>query len=72
MHNNCTMRQLTVPRNLWVNVPADLVTEANARSVPTATVGEMPNSNVSRGVINEPPPTPVSPTRMPTAKPEIT
>jgi hypothetical protein len=35
------MAQLTVPLKRWVMVPALLVIEAKARSVPTATVGEI-------------------------------
>ena len=50
--------------------PADLVIAAYNRSVPTATaVGNLKN-NTSNGVISEPPPTPVKPTRVPTTKPE--
>lgn len=43
---------------------------ANSRSVPTAFTGEIPNTNTRIGVISEPPPTPVSPTRKPTKNPE--
>ena len=71
-HRRRTMSQRTVPRRRWVKVPAVLVIEANARSVPTATDGGTPNSKVSSGVISEPPPTPVMPTSKPTAKPETT
>ena len=50
-------------------MPPALVMAANSRSVPTAVTGAMPNRKISRGVIKEPPPTPVSPTRAPTPKP---
>ena len=36
----------------------------------TAFSGEIPNNRISSGVISEPPPTPVMPTRKPTPKPE--
>ena len=65
------MVQSTVLLKRWVMVPALFVIEAKARSVPTATVGETPNSSVSSGVISEPPPTPVMPTSKPTAKPAV-
>lgn len=64
------MYHCTVPRARWVMVPALLVIDAKARSVPTATDGLTPNSKVRSGVISEPPPTPVMPTSRPTAKPD--
>src|SRR5476649_1124381 len=67
-----TISQCTVPRMRWVKVPTPLVSEAKARSVPTATAGETPNNSVNSGVISEPPPTPVMPTNRPTAKPDAT
>ena len=36
--------------------------------MPTAVAGWMPNSSTSSGVINDPPPTPVKPTSMPTTE----
>ena len=39
-------------------------------SVPTATTGCVPITISSSGVISEPPPIPVSPTRMPTPNPK--
>ncbi|MNE30447.1 hypothetical protein D3C80_1239620 [compost metagenome] len=56
---------------LWTYTPPILVKAAYNKSVPTAVVGGIPNHN-KMGVINEPPPTPVSPTTKPTVKPAIT
>jgi hypothetical protein len=53
-------------------VPTVLVDAAKRRSVPTAVAGCTPNSKISNGVINEPPPTPVMPTSKPTQKPDRT
>ena len=39
-------------------------------SVPTAVAGEILNPSINRGVISDPPPTPVSPTINPTSKPD--
>jgi hypothetical protein len=39
--------------------------------VPTAVAGWMPNRRIRTGVIKDPPPTPVIPTRNPTANPEM-
>ncbi len=52
--------------------PPALVAAAYSRSVPTAVAGCTPNSRISKGVISEPPPTPVMPTSKPTLKPEAT
>src|SRR5215204_1016756 len=41
-------------------------------SVPIAVVGLIPNSRTSSGVIRDPPPIPVMPTRNPTPKPKKT
>jgi hypothetical protein len=41
-------------------------------SVPTAVVACTPNSRTRIGVISEPPPIPLSPTSMPTTKPDTT
>src|SRR3954469_21837637 len=49
--------------------PSVLVIAPYARSVPIATVGLMPATMMSSGVISEPPPIPVSPMRMPTPSP---
>ena len=38
--------------------------------MPTAVAGCTPNSRISSGVINEPPPIPVIPTSRPTQKPD--
>jgi hypothetical protein len=46
-----------------------LVTAAYARSVPIAVTGFTPNTRISSGVISEPPPMPVIPTKMPTPSP---
>jgi hypothetical protein len=48
------------------------VNAAKSKSVPTAVAGLKPKRNTKSGVINEPPPTPVSPTKIPTNNPEIT
>ena len=67
--------RLTMSQRIWpwlrcAIVPTPLVSDANAKSVPTAVAGEKPNISVSSGVISEPPPTPVRPTNRPTSKPE--
>ena len=64
------MRQFTVWFMPCTSVPTDFVAEAYSRSVPTAVAGWMPNSSTSSGVISEPPPVPVWPTRRPTRKPD--
>jgi len=46
------------------------VTAAYARSVPIAVIGFTPNTRISSGVISEPPPIPVIPTRIPTPRPK--
>jgi hypothetical protein len=51
-------------------VPVALVAAAYSRSVPTAVAGWTLNSRTRMGVISEPPPTPVRPTRKPTNRPE--
>src|SRR3989338_6898993 len=65
-----TTFQSTVPRRPCTQPPSDLVSEAYSRSVPTAVAGETPKSSTSNGVINDPPPTPVTPTISPTRKPD--
>jgi len=55
-----------------LTVPPILVKAANSKSVPTAMWGLMPKKKMRMGVISEPPPTPVSPTIRPTAKPAKT
>ena len=62
--------QSMVPLRPWTSVPPLFVMAAKRRSVPTAVVGTIPKTSTSRGVISEPPPTPVKPTRPPTMKPE--
>ena len=68
--NRRTIRQFTVPLSPCTMVPTLFVADAYSRSVPTAVAGWMPNTNISNGVINDPPPTPVCPTRRPTSRPE--
>ena len=68
--SHSAMRGNTVPLRKCCQPPTVLVTAAYARSVPTATTGLMPNTRMSSGVISEPPPMPVIPTRMPTPRPK--
>ncbi len=55
----------------WVcrAAPNVFVTAAYTRSVPTAVPAGMPNTVIRSGVIREPAPMPVNPTRSPTASP---
>jgi hypothetical protein len=64
------MRQST--RRLKPNeaVATSFVLAENIRSVPTATAGDCPNTSINIGVIKDPPPTPVRPTRAPTIIPQ--
>ena len=64
------MRHSMVLRRACTHTPPALVMAAKRRSVPTALTGGMPNKNTKSGVMSEPPPTPVKPTRKPTTKPE--
>ena len=57
--------------NPCTTLPAVFIAAACNRSVPTAAAGCMPNSRMSIGVINEPPPMPVMPTSMPMANAEM-
>jgi hypothetical protein len=50
--------------------PTVFVTAAYARSVPMAVTGVTPNTRISIGVISDPPPIPVIPTRIPTPRPK--
>src|SRR4030095_5735631 len=68
--SNLTIFQSTVPRRPCAQLPPILVSDAYNKSVPTAVAGATPNASTSSGVINEPPPTPVTPTMNPTRKPE--
>ncbi len=68
-HRRRSTCQSTLPLCWWIEPPTILVTAANHKSVPTADAGATPNSSTRMGVINEPPPTPVRPTMMPTPKP---
>src|SRR3954454_12722056 len=52
--------------------PTVFVTAPYARSVPTAVTGLMPNTMIKSGVISDPPPMPVNPTRVPTPSPKTT
>ena len=65
-----TTRQGTMRWRARLTVPPSLVNAANSKSVPIAKCGLTPKKNISTGVINEPPPTPVIPTISPTKKPE--
>src|SRR5215210_941285 len=59
----------------WVQClypPTVFVTAAYARSVPMAVVGVTPKTRISIGVISDPPPMPVMPTRIPTPRPKAT
>src|SRR5512137_1536821 len=58
-----------VPCRPCIAAPNALVTEANSRSVPTASPGATPKSITRIGVISAPPPMPVSPTTKPTPAP---
>src|SRR5215210_5419244 len=49
----------------WRNAPNDLKIAPCRMSVPIAIVGLNPNTSTSNGVISEPPPMPVMPTRSP-------
>jgi len=62
----------TVPLRRWRQPPTVFVTAAYARSVPMAIVGLVWKARMSSGVMSEPPPTPVVPTRIPTPKPKRT
>ena len=52
--------------------PKDLKIAPCRMSVPTAVFGSKPKIRISIGVISEPPPIPVMPTSVPTARPAIT
>ena len=60
-------RRLGLPTFQCTEAPTDLLTEAATRSFATAAVGLTPRK-ISAGVISAPPPMPVRPTTMPTAK----
>jgi len=63
-----TIFQLTLPRFACMTTPVLFAMPAYIKSVPTAMCGGNPKSN-NKGVISEPPPTPVMPTAKPTAAP---
>src|ERR1700722_4246826 len=65
-----TMRQSTRRLKPKEAVATSLVVAKNNKSVPTATAGGKPKTSTSVGVISDPPPTPVRPTRAPTTKPQ--
>ena len=67
-----TAGQWMVRAQPWTTTPPLLVAAAYNRSVPTAVDGCTPNNKIRIGVISDPPPTPVRPTRRPTLKPEAT
>jgi hypothetical protein len=56
----------------WTTTPTTLVKDAKRRTVPTAVAGCTPNSKMSIGVMSDPPPIPVIPTRTPTKNPDST
>src|SRR5206468_6909320 len=62
-------RACTVPSIRCRAAPKDLKTAPCSRSVPTATFASKPKIRIRIGVINEPPPIPVMPTRIPTRRP---
>jgi hypothetical protein len=64
------MRQSTRLLNPKEAVATSFVLAENNKSVPTATEGGCPNTSTSMGVIKDPPPTPVRPTRAPTIRPD--
>ncbi len=68
--SNATIFQSTLPRLWWAIAPFAFVIAAYNRSVPIAIGGGYPKTR-RRGVINDPPPTPVTPIAKPTAAPAI-
>ncbi len=62
-------RACTVPSIRWRTAPKDLKTAPCRMSVPTATFASNPKSRMRIGVMSEPPPIPVMPTRIPTSRP---
>jgi hypothetical protein len=66
MHNHRTSSQRTVRRRIWTPPPTGFITIAATRSEDTAVVGLMLKKINRIGVINAPPPIPVSPTVNPT------
>src|SRR5438105_2075185 len=69
IESHFTSGQLTVPRLMWTPPPTGFITTAATRSLETAASGCTLNSRTRMGVINAPPPIPVSPTVNPTIKP---
>jgi hypothetical protein len=61
-----TRRRFTVPLYRCTAAPTGRIRTAATRSLEMAEEGLMPNSKISIGVINAPPPAPVSPTSSPT------
>ena len=55
-----------MPRRKCTNDPTGFITAADTRSLETAARGGTPKNRTSIGVINAPPPIPVSPTTTPT------
>ena len=64
-----TTRQGMMRWRAKFNMPPALVPAANSKSVPTAKAGLTPKPKISKGVMSEPPPTPVRPTMKPTTNP---
>ena len=61
--------RLTFLSCVWRAAPNIFVTAAYTRSVPTAVLAGIPKKVIRIGVIREPAPMPVSPTRRPTVSP---
>jgi hypothetical protein len=58
-------------RRRWTAAPAGFITALATRSLEMATSGSTLKKKMSAGVINAPPPMPVSPTTMPMPKDAI-
>ena len=65
MQSHFTNSRRTVPRRRWTSPPTGFITAAATRSLEIAVGAVSPNINTRTGVINAPPPMPVSPTTMP-------
>ena len=67
--NTATSRLTERCLKCWKD-PVSLVRVAKVRSVPTAVGAGTPTTVTRKGVMSEPPPTPVRPTRKPTSSPK--
>ena len=65
-------RARTFPMRRCWTAPTDLNTAPWAMSVPIAVEGEIPNRKMRIGVMSDPPPMPVIPTRIPVKRPAST